>query len=59
MARSRRTSDRLEAGQRDDGGWTFDWLEWSPGHAVEWRGALTLRALATLAAHGRIEAGQG
>ena len=47
--------DRLEAGQRDDGGWTFDWLEWSPGQAVEWRGAMTLRALATLAAHGRIK----
>ena len=47
--------DRLERGQREDGGWTFDWLEWSAGQAVEWRGALTVRALATLAAHGRIE----
>ena len=47
--------DRLEHGQLDDGGWMFDWLEWSPGQGVEWRGAVTLRALATLAAHGRIE----
>ncbi len=47
--------DRLERGQHADGGWTFDWLGWSPGQAVEWRGAVTLRALATLAAHGRIE----
>ena len=31
----------------------FDWLAWSPGQAVEWRGIVTLRALATLRAHGR------
>jgi hypothetical protein len=47
--------DLLEQGQQDDGGWTFDWLAWSPGQAVEWRGAVTLRALHTLRAHGRIE----
>jgi hypothetical protein len=45
--------DALESGQRDDGGWTFDWLAWSPGQSVEWRGIMTLRALATLRAHGR------
>jgi hypothetical protein len=47
--------DLLEAGQQDDGGWTFDWLAWSSGQSVEWRGTVTMRALATLAAHGRIE----
>jgi hypothetical protein len=47
--------DLLQQGQQDDGGWTFDWLGWSPGQSVEWRGAMTLRALATLGAHGRIE----
>ena len=47
--------DRLEQGQQEDGGWTFDWLAWSPGQAVEWRGGVTFRALATLAAHGRID----
>lgn len=47
--------DRLEQGQQDDGGWTFDWLAWSPGQSVEWRGAVTQRALATLHAHGRVE----
>jgi hypothetical protein len=47
--------DRLERGQQDDGGWTFDWLAWSPGQSVEWRGRVTLGALATLGAHGRIE----
>jgi hypothetical protein len=46
--------DLLERGQQDDGGWTFDWLHWSPGQSVEWRGMMTIRALATLAAHERI-----
>jgi hypothetical protein len=49
--------DRLEAGQQDDGGWTFDWLAWSAGQAIEWRGTLTVQALATLLAHGRITPG--
>jgi len=47
--------DVLERRQQDDGGWTFDWLAWSPGQSVEWRGAVTLRALAMLSGHGRIE----
>jgi hypothetical protein len=51
--------DLLEQGQQNDGGWTFDWLGWSPGQSVEWRGAVTLRALATLAAHGRIRLPHG
>lgn len=51
--------DRLENGQQDDGGWTFDWLAWSPGQSVEWRGAVTLRALTTLGAHGRIGLARG
>jgi hypothetical protein len=46
--------DRLEREQQDDGGWTFDWLAWSPGQSLDWRGALTVRALATLRAHGRV-----
>lgn len=46
--------DLLEHGQHADGGWTFDWLAWSPGQSCEWRGIVTLRALATLAAHGRV-----
>jgi hypothetical protein len=44
----------LEQAQQPDGGWTFDWLAWSPGQSAEWRGIVTLRALATLGAHGRI-----
>jgi hypothetical protein len=46
--------DRLESAQQDDGGWSFDWLAWSPGQAVEWRGIVTFRALAQLRADGRI-----
>ena len=46
--------DLLQQRQEEDGGWNFDWLAWSPGQTVEWRGALTLRALATLRAHGRV-----
>ncbi|MEO9176766.1 MAG: hypothetical protein ABI317_14735 [Gaiellales bacterium] len=47
--------DVLEHGQQADGGWTFDWLAWSAGQSVEWRGLVTTRALATLADHGRVE----
>jgi hypothetical protein len=46
--------DRLEGAQQSDGGWTFDWGTWSPAQAVEWRGIVTLSALATLRAHGRL-----
>jgi hypothetical protein len=45
--------DRLELAQQADGGWMFDWLAWSPGQTVEWRGILTVLALSTLAEHGR------
>jgi hypothetical protein len=46
--------DALESSQQPDGGWTFDFLAWSPGQSAEWRGIVTLQALATLDAHGRI-----
>lgn len=49
--------DRLEAGQLADGGWTFGWGTWCPAQAVEWRGLVTLSALATLLSHGRIAPG--
>jgi hypothetical protein len=47
--------DRLEREQQADGGWMFDWQDWSPGQTVEARGAVTLEALATLRAHGRLD----
>jgi len=46
--------DRLADGQADDGGWTLDWLAWSPVAASEWRGSLTVSALLTLRANGRV-----
>lgn len=46
--------DRLEREQQADGGWDFDFLHWSPGQVVEWRGIVTLAALHTLRGHGRL-----
>jgi hypothetical protein len=51
--------DQLEREQQEDGGWTFDWLDWSPGQSVECRGLMTVRALLRLTAHGRIELPRG
>lgn len=51
--------DRLELGQRDDGGWAFDWLAWSPGQEVEYRGLETVRAMRTLRDHGRLSRSGG
>jgi hypothetical protein len=44
--------DHLARGQRDDGGWTFNWPAWSPAAEREWRGFLTVDALRTLRANG-------
>ena len=46
--------DHLAAAQADDGGWTFNWLAWSPIAASEWRGSKTVDALRTLRANGRL-----
>ena len=48
--------DRLEKGQRDDGGWTVEYLQWSPGQALEWRGIATILALGVLRENGRLSA---
>jgi len=45
--------DHLAQAQRDDGGWTFNWLAWSPAAEREWRGFLTVDALRVLRANGR------
>jgi hypothetical protein len=45
--------DHLARAQREDGGWTVNWLAWSPVAAAEWRGAMTVGALARLRANGR------
>ena len=44
--------DHLAAAQRDDGGWMFNWLAWSPAAEREWRGFLTVDALRVLRANG-------
>jgi len=49
-----RQLDDLERGQQADGGWTFDWLSWDDAVAWAWRGKLTVDALHTLAANGRL-----
>jgi hypothetical protein len=46
--------DRLAEGQQRDGGWLFDFGVWSPGQLAEYRGLVTLQALATLGANGRL-----
>jgi hypothetical protein len=46
--------DHLAAGQRDDGGWTFNWPAWSPAAELDWRGFITVSSLVTLRANGRL-----
>ena len=41
---------RLAAGQREDGGWDIQWLDWSPSARREWRGRLTVDAVRLLSA---------
>jgi hypothetical protein len=45
--------DAVEDGQQEDGGWTFDWLAWSPAQISAWRGNVTIRALVWLRDHSR------
>jgi hypothetical protein len=47
--------DHLASAQRDDGGWMFNWLAWSPAAESDWRGFLTVDALRILRANGRLE----
>jgi hypothetical protein len=46
--------DAVESEQRQDGGWMFDWLAWSPAQTTDWRGNVTLRALIWLRDNGRL-----
>jgi hypothetical protein len=45
--------DHLARAQREDGGWTINWLAWSPAAEREWRGFLTVDILRLLRANGR------
>jgi hypothetical protein len=46
--------DHLAAGQREDGGWTFNFPAWSPAAEADWRGAVTVDALHTLRRNDRL-----
>ncbi|MGW7365878.1 hypothetical protein ACWGI8_21160 [Streptomyces sp. NPDC054841] len=49
-----RSLDHLAAEQEEDGGWPIRWRQWAPGTALEWRPIVTIEALRTLRAHGRL-----
>jgi hypothetical protein len=46
--------DRLLANQQEDGGWPITWDPPSAASRLEWRGKVTLEAVRTLRAYGRI-----
>jgi hypothetical protein len=46
--------DALVDEQRDDGGWTVNFLTWTPIVGHEWRAHVTLQRLRTLRAYGRL-----
>jgi hypothetical protein len=46
--------DHLAQAQREDGGWMFNWPSWSPAAESDWRGSITVDALCTLRAYGRL-----
>jgi hypothetical protein len=45
--------DHMAHGQLDDGGWTFNFLAWSPAAERDWRGFITVDVLRILRANGR------
>jgi hypothetical protein len=45
--------DHLAAAQREDGGWMFNWLAWSPAAESDLRGFQTVEALRVLPPNGR------
>ncbi|ONI76216.1 hypothetical protein ALI144C_36720 [Actinosynnema sp. ALI-1.44] len=49
-----RSLDHLRSRQLADGGWAMRFPEWAPGTALEWRPILTIEALLTLRAYGRL-----
>lgn len=49
-----RALDRLVAFRLDDGGWPVTWRHWNPTSVLEYRGWITIEALLTLRAYGRM-----
>ncbi|MFG2000170.1 hypothetical protein ACGFNU_13560 [Spirillospora sp. NPDC048911] len=48
--------DALVEAQQDDGGWTVNFLIWTPQTGPEWGGFVTVERLRTLRAYGRLSA---
>ncbi|SPL97456.1 unnamed protein product [[Actinomadura] parvosata subsp. kistnae] len=44
----------MQAAQSPDGGWSGNWLMWTPLVEHEWGGHLTVARLKTLRAYGRL-----
>ncbi|MFH8407355.1 hypothetical protein ACH4FX_21560 [Streptomyces sp. NPDC018019] len=53
-AETDRALDHLAALQQEDGGWPVNWRVWAPGTALEGRPMVTVKALLTLRAYGRL-----
>jgi len=49
-----RSLRHLLDGQQEDGGWPISWAQWSPTSELEARPGVTLAALLTLRAYGRV-----
>jgi hypothetical protein len=49
-----RSLDHLAAEQQEDGGWPIRWRQWAPAPALEARPLVTIEALRTLRAYGRV-----
>jgi hypothetical protein len=47
--------DALAAAQDSEGAWNFNWNAWNPATTIEWRAFLTIAALKTLRAYGRLD----
>jgi hypothetical protein len=48
--------ERVASGQRQDGGWSVDYLPISPAGSLEWRGYATVKAIKTLRRNGVLAA---
>jgi hypothetical protein len=46
--------DHLASQQKADGGWRITWAVWLPAIEYEWSGIVTIAALKTLSAYGRV-----
>ena len=52
--RDRRQPRPARGRQQDNGGWPITWAVWTPAIEIEWSGLMTIAALKTLQAYGRL-----